>query len=112
VSDSETASQSVPPASASAKNFSRVVMCMLDIPPPPREAKKEKEVVTYSKDVQTVAWSPPVLEDINNVDEDEVFRKKVDDQVRKELDVLRLDEEKLAREAQLLQLEADKQIPG
>ena len=114
VSDSESASQSMPPSnSTSAKPFSTVMQVMLDIAPPPRVEKREGEIVTYSKEVQTVAWSPTVKEDVfEDVDEDEVVRKRVEEQVRMELETLRLDEEKLAREAQLHQLEAEKQVPG
>ena len=114
VSDSESASQAMPPAHpGSTKSFSSVMQVMLDIAPPPRVEKRAREVVTYSKEVQTVAWGPVVKEDVfEDIDEDEVLRKRVEEQVRQEMEILRLDEEKSAREAQLHQLEAEKQVPG
>jgi hypothetical protein len=85
----------------------------VDIAPPVREAKKESEVVTYSKEVQTtMAWSAPTEEAVEGEDEDLVLRKRVEEEVRRELEELRMDEDKLAREEKMHQLEVEKQLPG
>jgi hypothetical protein len=110
VSDSEASTQ---PPIPSTRNFSSVIVSLVDIAPPVREAKKESEVVTYSKEVQTtMAWSAPKEETVEGEDEDLVLRKRVEEEVRRELEELRMDEDKLAREEKMHQLEVEKQLPG
>ena len=109
VSDSEASTQ---PPVVSTRNFSSVIVPLVDIAPPVREVKTEREVVTYSKEVQTTAWSPAKEEAADGQDEDQVLRKRVEEEVRRELEELRIDEDKLAREEKLHQLEVEKQLPG
>lgn len=90
-----------------------MIVPLVDIAPPVREEKKEREVVTYSKEVQTtIAWSSPKEEAVEGDDEDQLLRKRVEEEVRRELEELRMDEDKLAREEQMHQLEVEKQLPG
>jgi dynein intermediate chain, cytosolic len=110
VSDSEASTQ---PPIPSARNFSSVIVSLVDIAPPVREQKTEREVVTYSKEVQTtIAWSPPKEEALEGDDEDQALRKRVEEEVRRELEELRMDEDKAAREEKMHQLEVEKQLPG
>jgi hypothetical protein len=109
MSDSETASQSVQGASFAAGNFTTMLLPpILDIPPPAPLSKGGKDVVTYSKEVQTAIWVP---EENNEEDGEEVVKRRVDEEVRKEMEQLRVEEER-KREVEALRLEAEKEVPG
>jgi hypothetical protein len=109
MSDSETASQPVQGMSFTPGIFSTSLLHpMLNIPPPAAFVAPQKEIVTYSKEVQTTAWIP---EENSEEEEEEVVKRRVDEEVRKKLERLRLDEEE-AREAEIHRLEAEKEIPG
>jgi hypothetical protein len=107
VSDSETASQSVA-ATISQGNFSAILLPpMLDVAPP-RNGSMEKEVVTYSKEVQTTTWIP---EESSDDEEEEVVKRRVEEEVRMKLERIRM-EELREREMESQRLEAEKEVPG
>lgn len=112
VSDSETTSQNIQQASsvtAQAGNYSTSLLYpVLDIPPPAPSRIVDKEVVTYSKEVQTTTWIP---EEHSEEEGEEEVKRRVEEEVRKELEQLRIDEER-AREEELHRIEAEKEIPG
>jgi hypothetical protein len=110
MSDSETASQNIQLVSLSAPgNYSTSTLYpILDIPPPTTLKTTQKEVVTYSKEVQTTTWIPE--EDIEE-DGEEAVNRRIEEEVQRELERLRLDEER-AREEDLHRLEAEKEVPG
>jgi hypothetical protein len=113
MSDSETASRDIqlmPPHTAGTNYSTSLVHSVLDIAPPVLGRAVEKEVVTYSKEVQTtVAW---VSEEIDGEeDSEEVLKRRVDEEVRKELELVRIDEERI-KEEELRQQEAEKEVPG
>jgi hypothetical protein len=109
MSDMETASQSVQGPSFAAGNFTAMLLPpILDIPPPAPVPKGGKEVVTYSKEVQTTTWVPE--EDVEE-DGEEVVKRRIDEEVRKEMEHLRIEEER-KREEDVLRQEAEKEVPG
>src|SRR5579859_1054657 len=75
-------------------NFSATLLPpILDIAPAKVEVG-EKEVVTYSKEVQTSAWTPPPEED-GEEDGEDVVRRRVEEELRRELEKLKIEEERL-----------------
>lgn len=91
-------------------NFSATLLPpILDIAPAKVELG-EKEVVTYSKEVQTSAWTPPPEED-GEEDGEEVVRRRVEEELRRELEKLKIEEERLKEEEQL-RLDGEKEVPG
>jgi dynein intermediate chain len=109
VSDSETASVQVQGVSFAQGNFTATLLPpILDIAPPPPVKHVDREVVTYSKEVQTSTWVP---EEDSEEESEEVVKRRVDEQVRKEMERLRLEEDKI-RDEEAQQQEADKQVPG
>ena len=88
---------------------------MVDIRPPPLRSEGgrggEREVVMYSKEVQTSsAWVVGVEEEEDGEGE-EVVKRRVEEEVRKEMERLRVDEER-NREEEEKRLEAEKDVPG
>jgi dynein intermediate chain, cytosolic len=109
MSDSETASQKVELVSVTSGNYSTSVLYpILDIAPPAPSRSVDKEVVTYSKEVQTAAWVP---DQVDEEEGEEVVKRRVEEEVRKELEQLRLDEQR-AKEEELHRLEAEREVPG
>ena len=87
-----------------------VIVPMVDIRPPAKRESGEKEVVMYSKEVQTsTVWAATVDEDDER--EEEVVKRRVDEEVRKEIERLQIDEER-TREEEEKRLEAEKDVPG
>lgn len=92
-----------------------VIVPMVDIRPPPLRSEGgrggEREVVMYSKEVQTSsAWVVGVEEEEDGEGE-EVVKRRVEEEVRKEMERLRVDEER-NREEEEKRLEAEKDVPG
>jgi hypothetical protein len=109
VSDSETG-PSVPfqGVSFAQGNFSAVVLpAVLDIAPPV-PLKGVEEVVTYSREVQTSTW---VQDEDSEEDGEEEVRRRVDEEVRREMERLRIEEDKV-KEEEILRQEAEKEVPG
>ena len=113
MSDSETASRDIqlmPPHTTGTNYSTSSVYSVLDIPPPVPGRAVEKEIVTYSKEVQTAAaWVPEEID--GEEDSEEVLKRRIDEEVRKELDLLRIDEERM-KEEELRRQEAEKEVPG
>lgn len=113
MSDSETASRDIqlmPPHTAGTNYSTSVVHSVLSIPPPVPGGAVVKEVVTYSKEIQTTAaWIPEEID--GEEDSEEVLRRRIDEEVRKELELLRIDEERMKEEELRRQL-AEKEVPG
>jgi dynein intermediate chain len=80
---------------------------MLDIPPPKTETA-EKEIVTYSKEVQTSTW---VQEEDSEDDGEEVVQRRVEEEVRRELDKLKLEEQRM-KEEEAVRQQVEKEVPG
>ena len=89
-----------------------IIMPMVDIRPPlQREGgDRDREVVMYSKEVQTSSAWVPAVEEEEDAGEDAV-KRRVDEEVRKEIERLRVDEER-NREEEEKRLEAEKDVPG
>ena len=113
MSDSETASRDIqltPLHTAGPQYSASLVHSVLDIPPPVPRAAVQKEVVTYSKEVQTTAaWVPEEID--GEEDSEELLKRRIDEEVRKELELLRIDEERM-KEEELRRQEAEKEVPG
>ena len=110
MSDSETASQNIQLVSlGTSGNYSTSTLYpILDIPPPTTVKTAQKEVVTYSKEVQTSSWIP---EEDSEEDGEEAMKRRVEEEVGRELERLRLVEER-TKEENLHRLEAEKEVPG
>lgn len=109
MSDSETG-PSVPfqGVSFAQGNFSAVVLpAVLDIAPPV-PLKGVEEVVMYSREVQTSTW---VQDEDSEEDGEEEVRRRVDEEVRREMERLRIEEDKV-KEEEILRQEAEKEVPG
>jgi len=86
-----------------------VIVPMVDIRPPANRETGDKEVVMYSKEVQTsTAWVVVAEEEDGG---EEVVKRRVEEEVRKEIERLRVDEER-SREEEEKRLEAEKDVPG
>lgn len=91
-------------------NFSATLLPpILDIAPAKVELG-DKEIVTYSKEVQTSAWTQPPEEEAEE-DGEELVRRRVEEELRRELEKLKLEEQRLKEEEQL-RLEGEKEVPG
>ena len=89
-------------------NFSATLLPpILDIAPPKVEST-EKEIVTYSKEVQTSEW---VLEEDTEEDEEEEVKRRVEEELRRELERLKVEEQRVEQE-EALRREVEKEIPG
>ena len=109
VSDSETPSVPSQGVSFAQGNFSVALLPpMLDIRPPPPVQRADKEIITYSREVQTTIWVP---EEEGEEAGEEVVKRRVDEEIRKEMERLRLEEEKF-REDEAQRQEAEKEVPG
>ena len=108
VSDSEAGSQNLPHV-ASQIAFSTVLLPpLVDIAPPPRANMGEREVVTYSKEVQTSNW---VDEESSEEEDEEEINRRVEDEVRLKLEKIRMEEQR-NRELEAQRLQAEMDIPG
>ena len=63
----------------------------------------------YSKEVQTTTWMPE--EESDEEMGEESVKRQVDEEVRRELERLRLDKER-EREAEIQKREAENEVPG
>lgn len=89
-------------------NFSATLLPpIVDIPPPKVETA-EKEIVTYSKEVQTSAW---VQEEDSEEDGEELVKRRVEEELRRELEKIKLEEQRMKQEEALRQ-EVEKKVPG
>ena len=113
MSDSETASRDIqvmPPHTTGTNYSTSLVHSVLDIPPPVPGGAVDKEVVTYSKEVQTTTvWVPEEID--GEEDNEEILKRRIDEEVQKELELLRIDEERM-KEEELRRQEAEKDVPG
>jgi dynein intermediate chain, cytosolic len=80
---------------------------LIDIPPPIPVAPKE-EIVTYSKEVQTI----PLQEEESDEDQDEIVRKRVEEELQKEIEKLRLEDELARQEESAANKQIETEIPG
>lgn len=88
-------------------NFSVMMLPpILDIKPP--SVVERESVVMYSKEVQTSTWVPE--EDSEEENEEEI-RRRIEEEIRKEMELLRLEEER-AKEEQSRLIELEKHVPG
>ena len=86
-----------------------VIVPMVDIRPPAKRETGDTEVVMYSKEVQTsTAW---VAVEENDDGGEEVVKRRVEEEVRREIERLRVDEERNRVEEEK-RLEAEKDVPG
>jgi hypothetical protein len=76
-----------------------------------RPRTKEGEVVMYSKEVQTVTLSVAVEESDNEGDDDEV-KRRVEEEVQRELERLKIEEERVTMELELERANAEREVPG
>jgi hypothetical protein len=83
---------------------------LVDIAPPVTTGIEEKEVVMYSKEVQTTAWVP-VEESSDEEDEEEVNRR-VEEEVKARWETLRLEEQQRDREMEAQRLQTENDVPG
>jgi len=111
MSDSETHSNVVfaDKGSFAQGNFStKLLPPILDIAPPPVKGTGDGEVVMYSKEVQTASW---VAEEESDEESDEVIKRRVEEEVRREMDRLKIEEDRMRVEEQHRH-EAEKDVPG
>jgi len=109
LSDSEGNSRDIQVTSVVSGTFSTTLLePIIDRPPQVKEVVREKEIVTYSKEVQTTAWIP---DEDSEEDGEEVVKRRVDEEVRKEIERLRIDEQR-EKEDEFNRLEAEKEVPG
>jgi dynein intermediate chain, cytosolic len=111
VSDSEKESGTIPVTGVSFAEgkFSMILLPPIVDIPPPVIAVTEKEVVSYSKEVQTIStWVP---EQENEEDAEEILRRRVEEELQKEIERLRLEEER-EKEVERQVDKEEKSIPG
>ena len=107
MSDSESVTQQGQKRASLIKtNFSaNLLPPIVDLPPPSPVALAQRELVTYNKEVQTMAWVP---DEESEGEDEESLRRRVEEELRKELERLRV-EEKAVEE---LDKTATKELPG
>ena len=107
MSDNESVSQPVQKGVPLVQNFSAALLPpILDIAPPPPVFLGQKDVVTYSKEIQTTTWVPD--DESEDVDE-HVLQRRIEEEVRKEIERLRLEEQAPEEETEQ---PAAEELPG
>lgn len=111
MSDSETQSHVVfaDKGSFAQGNFStKMLPPIVDIAPPAVKGAGDGEVVMYSKEVQTASW---VAEEESDEESEEVIKRRVEEEVRREMDRLKIEEDRERVEEQQRH-EAEKDVPS